>query len=313
MTPTTIPVEEQVRQALDRLAGLERRLDALEAAALRPAEPPRVSSPFTETPPELPWPRRTATSDPVTPFPDPPSRVRSELFGRLVAGVAHDFSNLLTVILGSAEEIRLAAPAGSPLAAAADAILSTSQTAANLTRQLIGFARARPSEPCPVDPNAAVRGLERVLARLAGGGVKLDLTLAPAAPVIRADPGQFDQLLLNLVVNARDAVRGAGTVSVRTAAATVVPGRPGWPAGVPAGEFLALTVSDTGVGMTDEVKARVFEPYFTTKGDRGTGLGLAIVWDVVTGAGGHVEVESAPGWGTSVRVFWPALAGPARR
>jgi signal transduction histidine kinase len=121
-------------------------------------------------------------------------------------------------------------------------------------------------------------------------------------------------VLLNLVINARDAIVGdGGTVTVRTAEAAVEAGRTGWPDRVPPGRYIAVTVSDTGCGMSDEVKARIFEPFFTTKGDRGHGIGLATVRDVVRQAGGYIEVESAVGWGTTVRVFWPGPAGPPLR
>jgi two-component system cell cycle sensor histidine kinase/response regulator CckA len=232
---------------------------------------------------------------------------RLETVGRLVAGVAHDFSNLLTVIVGSADAIRSRLPDGDPLREAADTIAETAHTAASVTRQLLGFARPTDPAPCPLDANVAIQGLHRTLRRLVGERVTVDVLPAARLPLILADPGQFDRVLLNLVVNARDAIAGVGTVTVRTAAAQVPPGRPGWPADLPPGEFVAVTVSDTGVGMTQEVLGRIFDPFFTTKGERGTGLGLATVRELVRAAGGHVEVESSPGWGTSVRVFWPAL------
>lgn len=157
----------------------------------------------------------------------------------------------------------------------------------------------------------AIRGIERTLARLTGVRAVLQVTLAGSLPLIRVDPGQFDQVLLNLVVNARDAIPDSGTVTIRTATANVVAGRLGWPPEVPPGEFVVMTVTDTGTGMTEDVKARIFDLFFTTKGDQGTGLGLSTVRDVVRGTGGHVEVESAQGWGTSVRVFWPVYLEPS--
>ena len=227
--------------------------------------------------------------------------------GRLVAGVAHDFNNLLAVITGSADVIRSGLPAAHPLRETAEQIASAAQTAAGVTRQLLTLGK--PAGPCALDPNAAVRALGRTLAQLTGRRVALELALAPAVPPVRVDPGQFDQVVLNLVANARDAIPDSGTVTIGTAAAVVLPNRPGWPSDVPRGRFVALTVTDTGTGMTDEVKARAFDPFFTTKGARGTGLGLATVRDVVRAAGGHVEVESAVGRGTRVRVYWPAGAG----
>jgi signal transduction histidine kinase len=230
---------------------------------------------------------------------------RLETVGRLVAGVAHDFNNLLTVIAGSAEIIRAELPDGHHLRDGADLIASTVQTAANVARQLVNFSRPTKSDPCPVDANAAIRSVERTLRRLTGERVALDFLPALALPLLFADPGQFDQVLLNLVVNARDAITGDGTVTIRTAVAN-----PGGRAADGPGDFVALTVTDTGAGMTEEVRARVFDPFFTTKAERGTGLGLSTVRDIVRAAGGHLEVESSPGWGTSVRVFWPVFPDP---
>ena len=335
---TGAPMEELVRQVLDRLARQERRTEALEAALLRPAGAgagPWPTASSAETLPEIPWPRRelpadglagrtaaraSGTADRVRELEarmaEAEERLRQsaglETVGRLAAGVAHDFNNLLTVISGSAEVIRGGLPDGDELRDAADLIVATTQTAAGVARQLVSLGRPGLSEPCAVDLNTAIRAVERTLRRLVGERVTLDVTLAPAIPLVRADPGQFDRVLLNLVVNARDAVAaGAGTITIRTAAATGGPDRPGWPAEVPAGEFVAVTVTDTGCGMSDEVKARIFDPFFTTKGPRGTGLGLSTVRDIVRGVGGHIEVESSPGWGTSIRVFWPAFADTA--
>jgi CheY-like chemotaxis protein len=130
---------------------------------------------------------------------------------------------------------------------------------------------------------------------------------------VRVAPGQFDQVILNLVANARDAIADDGTITVRTAEATIGSTRPEWPSDLPAGSYVALTVTDTGCGMTDDVRVRMFDPFFTTKGKHGTGIGLATVRNIVREAGGHIEVESAPEWGTSVRVYWPRADGPTPR
>jgi signal transduction histidine kinase len=309
----TDPIEDLLREALDRLDRQERRVETLEASVLGvvPMAEPASS---TETPMETEWPTREL------PAPRDAGRVeelerrlaeaeerlrvaaRLETVGRLVAGVAHDFNNLLTVLVGSADLLRAELPAGHPLRETADLVACTAQTAAGVTRQLVGFARPAKADPCPVDANAAIAAVERTLSRITGERVALQFFPAPALPLVRADPGQFDQVLLNLVVNARDAISGDGTVTVRTAVAHP---------GDRAGEFVALTVTDTGAGMTEEVKARVFDPFFTTKAERGTGLGLSTVRDIVRAAGGWVEVESSPGWGTSVRVFWPVHPDPA--
>jgi signal transduction histidine kinase len=237
---------------------------------------------------------------------------RLEIVGRLVAGVSHDFNNLLTIISGHADVVRSELPPGHPLRDTAELISATAHTAAGVTRQLVSFGKPGRPHPCPVDANAAVHAIEETLGRLTGGRVALTVTLATSIPLIRIDPGQFDQVLMNLVVNARDAIRDTGTITIRTATATIVPGRAGWPSDVPTGEFVVLTVTDTGVGMTEEVKARIFDLFFTTKGARGSGVGLSTVKDIVGAAGGHIEVESSPDWGTSVRVFWPVYPEPTQ-
>ncbi len=321
---TTAPVEVLLREALDRLSRQERRTEALEAMLIQYPPPlaPRAR-PSAETVPDIPWPIRTppravapSSADRVTELESrlaaAEDRLRSaarlETLGRLVAGVAHDFNNLLTVISGNAETIRAELPAEHHLHESADRIVAVANTAAGVTRQLLASGQPR---PCPVDANAAVRALERTLGQLTRGRVGLAVMLAASVPLVSIDPGQFDQVLLNLVVNARDAIPDAGTVTVRTAAVSIGPARGGWPADVPPGEFVAVTVIDNGTGMTDEVKARVFDPFFTTKGEGGTGLGLATVRDIVHAVGGHIEIESAIGWGTSVRVFWPAIGNGA--
>ncbi|MBN9516909.1 response regulator, partial [bacterium] len=214
--------------------------------------------------------------------------------GRLMTGVAHDFNNCLTVISGNAQLLRECLPPGDALRERADEILTHVGSAAGVTRQLVAFGRPTTSNTGPTCPNAEVRGLERLLRRLVGNDITLDVLLAPGVQPVPVGAGALTQVLLNLVANARDATPGRGTVTVRTAEA---PGR-----------FVALTVTDTGVGMSAAVKARMFDPYFTTKGASGNGVGLATVAEIVRGAGGHIEVESLEGWGTSVRVYFPAAA-----
>lgn len=325
---TAAPIEDLLQEVLDRLNRQERRSEVIEATLLRLSSPGTASRPATpylsgsssETPPEIPWPRREARE------PAKADRLqeleqrlleaeerlklaaRLEIVGRLVAGVAHDFNNLLTIISGHADVIRGELPAGHPLRETAELISSTAHTAAGVTRQLVAFGKPGRPDPCPVDANHAIRTIERTLGRLTGGRVTLVMTLAASVPLIQIDPGQFDQVVINLVVNARDAIADTGTITVRTSAANIPAGRPGWPAHVPPGEFVVITVSDTGSGMTEDVKARIFDLFFTTKGDGGTGIGLATVQDIVRAAGGHIEVESTPNWGTSVRVYWPVEA-----
>ncbi len=226
--------------------------------------------------------------------------------GRMAAGVAHDFNNLLGVIAGNAELIREALPPGDRHREMVETIARAAYTVAGVSRKLLAVGTPGPPQVVPLDAGGALRALEPILRRLVGNPVRLAFDLAPGLPVIRADATQFDRVVLNLVLNARDAT-GTGTITVRAAAAAVEPGRAGWPADRAPGPYVAITVSDTGCGMSPDVRAKMFETFFTTKGDRGTGLGLATVREAVTAAGGHVEVESEVGWGTQVRVYWPPL------
>jgi signal transduction histidine kinase len=227
--------------------------------------------------------------------------------GRLAAGLAHDFNNLLAVVAGNADLIRESLAEDDPRRETADIIARTAQTVAGMNRKLLAVGKPGPARAAPLDAFAAIRALEPLLCRLVGKRVALAFELVPGLPFICADATQFDRVILNLVLNARDAIAASGTVTVRAAEADVEPGRAGWPANLPPGQYVAVTVADTGCGMTPEVRARMFEAYFTTKGDRGTGLGLATVLEVIGAARGHIEVESEPGWGTQVRVYWPAI------
>ncbi|GJG85620.1 histidine kinase [Gemmatimonadetes bacterium T265] len=217
---------------------------------------------------------------------------RMEALGRLAAGVAHDFNNLLAVMLMAVESAAAAVPDDSPvredLADAADA----ARRGRALTRQLLTFARRQESRPTTFALNEVVQGMRDLLRRIAGPAVRLSVDLAPDAGAITADPGQVEQVLLNLVTNARDALPDGGAVAVETAHAD--------------GD-LRLTVRDTGHGIAPDVRPHLFEPFFTTK-QEGYGLGLATVYGVVTGVGGRVEVESAPGEGTAFHLYFPRTA-----
>ncbi|MBM3978981.1 MAG: hypothetical protein FJ304_01600, partial [Planctomycetes bacterium] len=233
--------------------------------------------------------------------------------GRMAAGIAHDFNNLFGVIVGNADLIREALPEGHPHRETAEAVARAAHTVALLSRKLLSAGKPGPAQPAPFDAGAAVLALEPVLRRLAGKAVPVDFDLAPHLPLVRADPAQFDRVLINLVQNARDATEGkgagVGVVTVRAALVTVEPGRANWPKDRAPGRYVVVTVIDNGPGMTPEVRDQMFRAYFTTKGPRGHGhgLGLAIVADAVAGSLGHIEVESEVGWGTQVRVYWPAL------
>ena len=232
---------------------------------------------------------------------------KMEGIGRLAGGVAHDFNNLLTAIIGFTDLIieRL-----DPLDAVADdvrEIRKAADRAAALTRQLLAFSRRQFMEPRVLDINEVVTGLIRMLPRLIGEHIETTTRLAPHLGRIRADPSQMDQMLVNLVLNARDAMPAGGRLTVETAnvdlddeqvaaeGLTIEPGR-----------YVMLAISDTGVGMDAAVRARAFEPFFTTKPKgKGTGLGLATVYGIVDQSGGAVTLDSEPGRGTTVRALLP--------
>jgi two-component system, cell cycle sensor histidine kinase and response regulator CckA len=227
-----------------------------------------------------------------------------ESVGRLAGGVAHDFNNMLSVIQGQTELALLELPPGSPVAEGLTQVLLAAQRSAALTRQLLAFARREPSRPRAVDLNARIQDIIGMLRRLIGEGVAVSWQPQPGVWPVRIDPGQLDQILTNLVVNARDAMGGAGTLTVTTANVE----RTGED-GAGAGEFALLTVVDTGVGMDAETQGRIFEPFFTTKPlGQGTGLGLSTVYGIARQNGGLVEVESAPGHGATFKLYLPRCA-----
>jgi PAS domain S-box-containing protein len=234
--------------------------------------------------------------------PADPAVGRFATLGRALAGVAHDFNNLLAVIRAHAELLAERSDPGSADRDAAETIAATAELAADATRHLLAVARPQPTTPPRTDVNQLVARLARVLRAVVGARVAVAVTTADGLGLAQVHPAELTQVLLNLATNARDAMPDGGTLTVRTAAQPAGPDRPGWPGDVPGGEFVVLTVADTGGGMDADTRSRAFDPFFTTKAD-GTGLGLAAVREVVTRAGGHVEVESEPGWGTQVRVY----------
>ncbi|MGH9468161.1 MAG: PAS domain-containing sensor histidine kinase [Terriglobales bacterium] len=235
---------------------------------------------------------------------------KMEAVGRLAAGIAHDFNNLLTVINGYSDmllEEKLPVRARDKLRG----VKTAGERAANLTHQLLAFSRQQVLEVRPLDCNAAVRALEPLLRRTIGENIELSCDLARELPPIQADPSQLDQVLLNLVVNARDAMPDGGRIRIATSlenlAATAVEPHPG----LKPGDYVLLAVSDNGAGMPPEIQAHIFEPFFTTKPlGKGTGLGLPTVFGIARQSGGTVVVQSAAGQGTTMRVYLP-LSKPA--
>jgi PAS domain S-box-containing protein len=234
---------------------------------------------------------------------------KMEAVGRLAGGVAHDFNNLLTVITGSAEFLADAVGTENEMRKDVDEISKAAQRATGLTRQLLAFSRQQVLERRTVDPNATISQLEKMLGRLIGEDVTLLVTLDPNVPMVLADEGQLEQAVMNLVVNARDAMPHGGTMRLTTQAAMVSAESAARHGAARAGDYATIAVSDSGTGMSPDVLARIFEPFFTTKeAGRGTGLGLATVYGIVKQFGGFVDVTSTEGRGSTFTIFVPATA-----
>jgi PAS domain S-box-containing protein len=232
---------------------------------------------------------------------------KMEAVGRLAGGVAHDFNNLLTVINGYADMLLEDLGADAPPSAHARAIRSAGERAAALTQQLLAFGRKQIVSPRLLDLSAVVADVGRMLGRLIGENILLELDLHPGLGRVHADINQLQQVVLNLAINARDAMPRGGRLILATREATPDARE----AGDHPGPHLLLAVTDTGHGMTDEVRQHLFEPFFTTKGPgKGTGLGLATVYGIVQQAGGRIEVETASGAGATFRVYLPRAADP---
>jgi two-component system cell cycle sensor histidine kinase/response regulator CckA len=239
---------------------------------------------------------------------------KMEAIGQLAGGVAHDFNNLLLVILGHCEMLTMRLPADSPGRDSVNQIGRAAEHAAALTRRLLDFSCQRMPELQVLDLNVLVADTEKMLRRLIEENVRLITILQPGLSRVRADPGQIDQIIMNLSVNARDAMPKGGSLTLQTrdlelgAAYTNAPPGPG------SGRYVLLAVTDTGCGMTPEVQARIFEPFFTTKGvGQGTGLGLAMVPGIVQQSGGHIVVHSLPGIGTTFKIYLPAVGDLAKQ
>jgi PAS domain S-box-containing protein len=237
-----------------------------------------------------------------------------EVVGRLAGGIAHDFNNLLMVIGANAEFVL---SDDSDLVAKREAaveIQETTKRAAALTKQLLAFSRREESRPVNIDPNDVVRHVERMLVRLLQHATRFQTDLTDVPIAVHVDPGQLEQALLNLAVNARDAMGVGGLLRIRTRCETIVERTTMDRGTLLPGEYIAVSVEDDGAGMSPEVRSRIFEPFFTTKPiGSGTGLGLAMVLSMVQQAGGQVRVRSAPGAGTTITLYLPAVSGTAKR
>jgi PAS domain S-box-containing protein len=236
---------------------------------------------------------------------------RLDSIGRLAGGVAHDFNNLLTAMLGSVEVARRETAPGTRAADALTVIEQAADSAAQLTRQLLTFGRRQPVAPRVIDVAAGLARMEPLLDRVVGPKVQLELRAPPDSWSIRIDEGQLEQVLVNLAVNARDAMPNGGRLTVALENVTLAEPRSFQGLEAAPAEYLELRVEDTGVGMKDHVLERIFEPFFTTKGaGQGTGLGLPVVYGIVRQNGGYIEVRSQPGVGTEFRLLFPHADGP---
>jgi len=231
---------------------------------------------------------------------------KMEAIGRLAAGIAHDFNNLLTAILGYSEFILQEIPADDKIRPDVEEIRNSGKRASALTRQLLAFSRQQAFEVRVLDINEAIRNVEKLLRRLIGADVKLTTDLGPTAGQVSVDPGQLEQVLINLCVNSRDAMPGGGELTIRTARETLTRARALETAVMEAGDYVAITVADTGGGMTPETRSQCLEPFFTTKAPGfGTGLGLSTVFGIIKQSGGYIHIESEAGAGTAITVYLP--------
>ena len=234
-----------------------------------------------------------------------PRAERMEALGRLTGGIVHDFNNLLFVITGQVELARRLLSREHPAFARLAPVLHAAERAAALNRQLLAFGRGSPEELCPVDLNAVVAQLDRMLQRVIGEGFRVEIRAGPGLGRVRADVTEMEQLLLNLALNARDAMPGGGRLTIETRDLEIAGGADP-PA--PPGRYVMVAVCDEGVGMDEETRKRIFEPFFTTKPEgAGSGLGLATVHRIVERHGGRIRVDSVPGRGTTFQVYLPCL------
>jgi len=236
---------------------------------------------------------------------------KMEAVGRLAGGIAHDFNNLLTVIMGQTQLLRLRGERHTPQDGEVAVIEKAAERAAELTRQLVAFSRKQVLQPKVIDLNAVVTHVGTMLRRVIGERVELVMSLKPRLWHVKADPGQIEQVIMNLALNARDAMPAGGRLTMTTTNVTVEGTSQRQRALAPPGAYVALTVSDTGFGMDAQTQSRIFEPFFTTKEiGRGVGLGLSTVYGIVNQSGGAIRVDSEPGGGSTFTIYLARVDDP---
>jgi hypothetical protein len=233
---------------------------------------------------------------------------KMEAVGTLAGGVAHDFNNILTAIIGYGSMLKNTLPVEEKLWSYADQVVRAGERAATLTQRLLAFSRKQTNNPVSLDLNDVVRNMEKMLTRLISENIEMQCQFAEEHAVVRADAGQMDQVLMNLVTNARDAMPQGGVLTITTGVAMLADDFAKRHELEKSGEYVVMSVNDNGVGMNEKIRERIFDPFFTTKEvGKGTGLGLSTVYGIVKQHGGGIELDSEPGRGTSIRIYLPRV------
>jgi len=233
---------------------------------------------------------------------------KMETVGKLAGGVAHEFNSILTAILGQSDLLLADLPAGSPLSANATEISKAAVRAATLTRQLLAYGRKQLLQPEALDLNRVIGGMESIFHHLMGQNVDTRIVLAPSLHAVKADAGQIEQVIMNMAINARDAMPNGGKLTLETANISFDRQSVGLDPELKPGDYVMLAITDTGTGMSADVQARAFEPFFTTKSvGQGTGLGLSTCYGIIKQSGGHIGIHSELGRGTTFKVYLPQL------